>query len=232
VVVQTREEERLIQALRLPLPRIELVPPGHSPLPTPPKDGATFTNHFGLPGPFLLFVGRLASNKGLLELVEAFRPLAQSEPDASLVLVGEDGGMREAVEARVSSLGLAGRVHLTGFIADERLLAAGFQEARLFVLPSEYEAFGLVLLEALAHSTAVVASAVGGMPEVLDGGKAGRLVPPGDVPALAQAISELYADETSRRALGEYGRREVVPRYDWERVVTRLDEIFHEVAAR
>ncbi|HEV2317503.1 MAG TPA: glycosyltransferase family 4 protein [Thermoplasmata archaeon] len=229
VVVQTREEHRLLEQLGLPLPRVELVPPGYSPLPPPRPGGPTFAERWGIPGPFVLFVGRLASNKGLLELVEAFRILASEEPEATLVLVGEDGGMRTVVEERVRALGLAPRVRITGFIADEELLAAGFREARIFALPSEYEAFGLVLLEALAQSTAVVATAVGGMPEVLEGGRAGRLVPPGDIPALARAFTELYRDGTERTRLGEFGRREVVPRYDWESVVTRLQTIFREV---
>jgi glycosyltransferase involved in cell wall biosynthesis len=148
------------------------------------------------------------------------------------VVVGEDGGMRRAVEEKVRALDLGDRVRLPGFLADERLLSAAFQECRLFVLPSEYEAFGLVLLEALARGTAVVASEVGGIPEVLDGGRAGRLVPPGSVPELARALSELYDDAEERRRLGEYGRRSVVPRYDWERVVDQLQALFREAGER
>ena len=232
LVVQTREEERLMRVLGVPLPPVAIIPPGRSPMPEPPSEPEAFRRSLDLPGPFLLFVGRLASNKGLLELVEAFAPLARAEPDVSLVVVGEDGGMRRAVEEKVRALDLGDRVRLPGFLADERLLSAAFQECRLFVLPSEYEAFGLVLLEALARGTAVVASEVGGIPEVLDGGRAGRLVPPGSVPELARALSELYDDAEERRRLGEYGRRSVVPRYDWERVVDQLQALFREAGER
>lgn len=232
VVIQTHEEERLLRSLGLRLPPVALIPPGYSPLPPPPTGGNAFAQRYEIPGPFLLFVGRLASNKGLLELVEAFAPLARAQRDLSLVLVGEDGGMRAPVEARIRALDLAGRVRLTGFVEDERLLASAFHEARLFVLPSEYEAFGLVLLEALAQGTPVLASSVGGIPEVLDGGRAGRLVPPKDVPALRGALEAMLADPVGSRLLGEYGRRAVVPRYDWEKVVDQLQALFREVLER
>ncbi|MGI0053076.1 MAG: glycosyltransferase family 4 protein [Thermoplasmata archaeon] len=232
VVVQTREEERLLRELRVPLPPLRIIPPGRTPLPPPPPDPDAFRRSLGLGGPFVLFVGRLASNKGLLELVEAFRPLAAHDRSVTLVLIGEDGGMRPAIEDRIRRRSLQGRVRLTGFLPDERMLSAAFREARLFVLPSQYEAFGLVLLEALAQGTAVVASRVGGIPEVLDGGAAGRLVPPGEIGPLAVALRELWEDEPARRRLGEYGRTTVLPRYDWDQVVDRLETLFAEVTRR
>jgi glycosyltransferase involved in cell wall biosynthesis len=230
VVVQTREEERLLRVVRRELPPVEIIPPGYTPPPAGGlADDAAFATALALPGPFVLFVGRLASNKGLLELVDAFAPLARRDPEVSLVLVGEDGGMRSAIEARVAGHGLADRVRLTGYLTDERLLRAAYREATVFVLPSEYEAFGLVLLEALAQGTAVIASRVGGIPEVLDGGDAGVLVPPNDARSLGEALASLWEDPERRRALGRYGRDHVVPRYSWDRVVDRLEMVFRAV---
>lgn len=231
LIVQTLEEERLLKVLGIPLPPITVIPPGFRPLPAPGAGAPSFAERLGLPGPFLLFVGRLASNKGLLELVEAFAPLARSDPSVTLVLVGEDGGMRAPVEARVRALGLSDRVRIPGYLDDATVFSA-FKEARLFVLPSEYEAFGLVLLEALAHATPVVASRVGGIPEVLDQGKAGRLVPPKEVAPLAEALQALYDDPAGARALGEYGRSHVVPRYDWDAVTAALRTVYEEVQRR
>jgi glycosyltransferase involved in cell wall biosynthesis len=230
VIVQTHEEERLLRAPGFPLPKVEIVPPGYTPLPEPPVGNRPFAASAHVEGPFLLFVGRLASNKGLLGLVEAFASLARHDPSATLVLVGEDGGMRPAIERRVAELGLAPRVRLTGFVADERLLAAAFREARLFVLPSEYEAFGLVLLEALAQGTPAVASRVGGIPEFLEDGKAGRLVPPKDPAALAETLLALWDDEALRVKFGAYGREFVVPRYSWGQVVQELERIYRDVS--
>ncbi|MCI4349518.1 MAG: glycosyltransferase family 4 protein [Thermoplasmata archaeon] len=231
LIVQTQAEERLIREYPFHLPPIATIPPGYAPLPAPLPGDRPFSRSLGLDGPFLLFVGRLASNKGLIPLLDAFQTLSQREPASHLVLIGEDGGMRASLEARIVTLGLSGRVHLTGFLSDEARLASAFSEARLFVLPSDYEAFGLVLLEALAQGTPVIASSVGGIPEFIEDGKAGRLVEPRNASALRAAILDLWNDEGTRVQMGEYGRREVVPRYSWDRVVDRLVDVF-ELALR
>jgi D-inositol-3-phosphate glycosyltransferase len=229
LIVQTREEERLIRSNGFPLPPVEVIPPGYSPAPAPPADPEAFQHAFKIDGPFVLFVGRLASNKGLLALVQAFAELHRHDPTARLVLVGADGGEQSNVERKIRELGLMGQVRLTGFVADEALLAAGFREARLFALPSQYEAFGLVLLESLAQGTPVIASRVGGIPEFIEDGKAGRLIPPEDAGALAAAFTELWDDDVTRQKWGAYGRDAIVPRYQWDRVVDRLEVVYREV---
>lgn len=229
LIVQTQEEERLVRALGLPLPPVTVVPPGYTPVTAAGQDGRTFTERTGLPGPYLLFVGRLASNKGLLRLVDAFAPVARSDPSATLVLIGADGGVAAAVDAHAKSLGLGRQVRRLGFLRDDGELAQAYREARLVALPSDYEAFGLVLLEALAQGTAVVASRVGGIPEVIDDGRSGLLVPPQDVGALTEALARLWNDPALARRLGETGRTEVVPRFTWDRLAERLDGIYREV---
>ena len=229
VIVQTHEEERLLRAFGLRLPPVEIIPPGYSPLPAPPEGPAPFREHYGIPGRFALFAGRLASNKGLVELVQAFATLSRDDPEAHLVLVGEDGGMRATVEARARGLGLEARIHFVGHVEDDRLLAAAYREATFTVLPSEYEAFGLVLLESLAEGTPVVASRVGGIPEFIEDGRSGLLVPPGEVAPLAEAMRRLWTDDALARRLGKHGRTEVVPRYTWDRVVDRLEVVYREV---
>ena len=231
LVVQTREEERLIRSLGTDLPPVSVVPPGYRPLPAPPSGERPFSRAYGLGTPFLLFVGRRASNKGLLELVEAFAPIARSDATATLVLVGEDGGMGARVEARIQELGLAGRVRQVGHVADEALLASAYREARALVLPSEYEAFGLVLLEAMAQGTPVIASRVGGIPEIVEDGRTGLLVPPRSPGPLSEAIRRLWDDPTLAHRLGETARTTVVPRYRWEAVAEAIETIYREVLA-
>jgi glycosyltransferase involved in cell wall biosynthesis len=231
LIVQTHEEERLIRVNGFPLPRVEVIPPGYSPT-TPLPDPEAFRRTFRVEGPFVLFVGRLASNKGLPALVRAFGDLHRRDPTAFLVLVGADGGEQAAVERLVRELGLTDRVRITGFVADEALLASAFREARLFALPSQYEAFGLVLLESLAQGTPVIASRVGGIPEFIEDGKCGRLIPPEDSSALASAFQELWQDEPTRLRWGSYGRDSVVPRYQWDRVVDKLQSVYGEVIGR
>lgn len=229
VIVQTREEERLMRTLGLPLPRVVIVPPGYRPLPPPPAGATTFAERWGITGPFVLFVGRLASNKGLVELVDAFALLANDDPTAWLVLVGADGGMLSAVRSRARERGVDPRLKAVGHLDDDAWVAAAYREARLSVLPSEYEAFGLVLLESLAQGTPVVASRVGGIPEVVEEGRAGLLVPPRDPTALASAMRRLWSDPDLAHRLGEYGRMTVVPRYTWDALAERLDRLYREI---
>jgi len=87
-----------------------------------------------------------------------------------------------------------------------------------------------VLLEALAHGTPVVASRVGGIPEVVEEGKAGLLVPPRSPGPLADAILRVWDDRSLARRLGEYGQDNVVPRFTWEALADRLDTLYREVA--
>jgi len=232
VILQTREEERLLRLLGHPLPPVAIIPPGYRTLPAPSPGDSPFADRFGLDGPFFLFVGRLASNKGLLELVEAFQPVAARDPKVRLVLVGEDGGMRAAVLARAQELELSGRIRLTGHVVDDALLAAAYREARALVLPSEYESFGLVLLEALAQGRPVIASRVGGIPEFVEDGRAGLLVPPREVAPLTEAMERLLGDPGLADRLGDYGRRAIVPRYTWDAVADRVDALYREVLGR
>ena len=228
VIVQTREEERLLGTLGLGLRRVDVIPPGYAPLSTVAPPG-TFRTRYQIPGPYVLFVGRLASNKGLLPLVEAFAAVARDHPDATLVLAGEDGGMRAGVEAAGARLGLGPRLRIVGHVGEDAVLADAYREARMTVLPSEYEAFGLVLLESLAQGTPVVASRVGGIPEFVPDGKAGLLVTPNDAGELARAIGRLWEDPALGRQLGTYGRDQVVPVYTWDRLVDRLEALYREV---
>ncbi len=232
LIVQTREEERLLRAHGFPLPPVSVIPPGYTPLPPPPDDARAFAREFHLDGPYALFVGRLASNKGLLDLVAAFAPLARRDSGATLVLVGEDGGMAARVDAAIRQRGLDGRVRRVGHVASDVLLSAAYREARFLVLPSEYEAFGLVLLEALAQGTPVIASRVGGMPEIIDDGETGLLVPPRSPAELAAALERLWNDGDLRHRLGEAGRTTVVPRYRWPAVAASVEGIYREVVGR
>ncbi len=228
LLVESREEERLLAGLGFPLPPIRVVPPGFTPFPSPVAPG-TFAKTYGVPGPFILYVGRLASNKGLGTLVDAFARIAPEAPGLSLVLIGDDGGAEAEVVRRVRYHDLEGRVHRIGYLADDAMVAGALRDAAIFVLPSYYEAFGLVLLDAMAQGTPVVATRVGGIPEFVEDGKVGRLVPPHDDSALAEALRALWADPQGRAAMGRHAREVVAPRYTWDALVDRIEAIYAEV---
>jgi glycosyltransferase involved in cell wall biosynthesis len=153
----------------------------------------------------LLFAGRLSPEKGVEELVTATRGM-------NLVVAG-DGPLRASVP---SALGFVPHAEL------ERLYA----RAAVVVLPSHREGLPLSVLEAMAHGRPVVASAVGGIPELVEDGVTGLLVPAGDVDALRAALARLLADPTLRRRMGREGRRRVAALCSRERIADATLEAY------
>lgn len=172
-------------------------------------------------GARLLFVGRLERRKGLLVLLEAFRSLAAARDDVELDVVG-DGPERERAAALLPA-DLRDRVHFHGRV-DDAELAARLASSDLYVSPAlGGESFGIVLLEAMAAGAAVVASDLPGYRCVVTDGRDGRLVPPGDPTALAEAVSGLLDDPDTRRRLAAAGRRQAAA-HDWPVVAAALRE--------
>ena len=176
----------------------------------------------GITGRVLLAVGRLSRGKRLAEGVAAMPDLLRSAPDLQLVIVGEDFGEREALAKHAADLGLAQRVHLLGFVPDDEL-AAAYRAATLLVHPSSHEAFGIVLAEAMAAGTPVVARRVAAIPQTVPDGRCGLLFD--DAAGLAAAVLRLLGDEPLRRRLGDAGRAHVREHFSWGRALARLDAL-------
>jgi glycogen(starch) synthase len=174
--------------------------------------------------PRVVFVGRIVAAKGVATLVEAAARLAT--PGVQVVIVG-DGPDRPRVERAARSLGVAERVHITGFVPHERVPAV-LAAADLLVLPSFYEELGTVLIEALQAGLPCVATRVGGIPEAVDDGETGLLVAPGDPAALARAIDAVLGDGELAARLAAGARRRA-PDYDWTSVVARVHELYEEL---
>jgi glycosyltransferase involved in cell wall biosynthesis len=142
--------------------------------------------------PAITFVGGLHPRKGVADLITAFKTVCARVPDASLYLVGS-GPCRHIYEELASELGVSKRIEFCGSQADPRPHLLG---SDVFVLASHAEPGGLVLVEAREAGCAIVATSVGGNPEMLDGGNAGVLVPPRRPDLLANAITEVLSDKT------------------------------------
>jgi glycosyltransferase involved in cell wall biosynthesis len=140
--------------------------------------------------PAIVTVAGLLRNKGISDLITAFALVSSKAPEASLYIIG-DGPERTKLEAEAATSGCSDKIHFTGFVKDPRpyLFAAD-----IFVLASYREAFGLVLAEAREAGCAIVASDVGGVPEVLDGGEAGILLPAGQPRVLANILAFLLSN--------------------------------------
>ena len=188
-----------------------------------------FRERYGISGRMILYAGRLASNKGLVHLIDAAPKVISQFPDTTIVLVGEDEGQRRMLEGKAKKLGIRDKVVFTGHITDEKLFKSAFSACDVFVLPSEYEAFGIVLLEAMACEKPCVATNVGGISEVLEEGKTGLLVEYGEPDPLASAIIQLLGDEKRQRSMGEAGRERVKKTFTWPKIVDQIEGVYKEL---
>jgi glycosyltransferase involved in cell wall biosynthesis len=223
VSVITSRLHRLLLSDGVDENRVHLIPPGVD----PSLFEGPFEDPFaGIRRPRVLFVGRLAPQKGVSTLVEAAGLL--KDPSAQVLLVG-DGPERKALERDAERLGVGDRLHFVGFFAHERLPAV-FAHADLLVLPSLYEELGTVLLEAMQAALPIVASRTGGIPDVIEDGVNGILVPPGEPEELAHAINRLLADRDLARRLSE-GAQERAKDYDWEVLAERVLRVYRGVTA-
>lgn len=197
--------------------------------PVPP---CTMRDEFGIPrgAPLIGVVARLEPEKGHRFLVDAMPMILEAGPDAWLAIVGE-GSEADALRAQAASLGRAWseRIVFTGRRDDVSALTADLTVA---ALPSLREAQGISILEAMARRRPVVASAVGGIPEVITDGVDGLLVRPADHPALAAAIGSLLIDAALRERIGEAGYRTVADRFSIEAQVKRIEVVYDEELAR
>jgi glycosyltransferase involved in cell wall biosynthesis len=171
-------------------------------------------------------VARLETEKGHLTLLEAWPRVLRSSPDAYLLVVGE-GSRRAELEALAADLKVAHRVVFTGRRDDVPAVTAALDVA---VLPSYREAQGLTVLEAMALSRPVVASNVGGIPEMIEDGVSGLMVPPHDPEALAAAIVKLLTNHSFADTIARAGHEVVRERFCLEKMVRAVEDVYEEGA--
>jgi len=173
--------------------------------------------------PALLFVGDLIRAKGLHDLLRAFGRVAPRFPRLKLICAG--GQPPADMIQLVAQLGLQQRVVCPGWLGPERLHAE-FSRATVFALPSYAEGMPMALLEAMSWGLPVIATPVGGVPQVLEDGMNGLLVAPGDIDALAAALARLVAEPALRDSLGAAARRTIETRFSLDAALERLGEIY------
>lgn len=179
------------------------------------------------PSSQLLCVGRLCEQKGQLLLLEAMKKLQDEGVACKLILAG-DGPMRKDVESRIAEYRL-NSVEITGWISSEQVKQLLLQ-SRGMVLPSFAEGLPVVIMESLALRKPVISTYVAGIPELVQTGKNGWLVPPGDVDALKHAMQELLnADGPTLETMGELGFKAVSNQHNADKEAAKLATYFNEV---
>ena len=173
----------------------------------------------------LLFFGYLSPYKGPDVLVRTMSRVVKDVPDTELVFVGK-GVMKNELEMISKRLGVEKNVKFAGFV-EESLKALYYKAADVFVLPSTMstESFGIVNLEAMACSLPIIASRIGGVPDVVKDGENGLLVPPRDSEKLADAIIYLLENKGIRERMGKNGRKKVED-YSWERIAEETEKVY------
>jgi glycosyltransferase involved in cell wall biosynthesis len=189
-------------------------------VPLPPPDGMPAPSR----QPTLLFFGEIARHKGVFGLAQAFARVADALPELRLIYAGTGSGVEET-RRLVEQFRLSGRVKFTGWLQAERKRTT-LAGATIFVLPSFVEGMPMALLEAMSYGLPVIATPVGGVPEIVTHGHDGILVPPGDVEALAAAIARLTNDPELRQRLGRAARDTVAKRFSLDSAVERLLGIY------
>ena len=173
----------------------------------------------------ILFLGGLNPHKGPDVLLKTMLKIIKEVPDAKLVFIGS-GMMREELEMLSKKLGVERNVKFAGFVGDTFKKALYYHAADVFVLPSTGpEIFGIVNLEAMACGVPIVASEIGGVPDVVRDGENGLLVPPRDSGELADAIIYLLENEDMREKMGKNGRKKVKD-YSWKKIAEETEKVY------
>jgi glycosyltransferase involved in cell wall biosynthesis len=208
--------------------RVRIIPNGLDLTRLPPAGERVDRAAWGLPAtaPVVVQVANFYPPKGHRWLVRAMPRIVACHPEAVFVLAGE-GPELPGIRGEVARLGLAAHVRFVGADADALALLGA---SDVVVVPSESEGLPLALLEALALARPVVATAVGGIPDVIEPGRTGILTPPCDPDALADAVCAVLGDPGRARAIGEAGRSTVRARYAAERMVAETEALYVELA--
>jgi glycosyltransferase involved in cell wall biosynthesis len=231
IAVSQGVKEYLVEQVGLDPAKVRVVPNG---VDLAAMDGArpgkAMRQELGLPEdtPLIGLVGRLDHwGKGHKELLEAMAALKERYPVQALIV---GGGRREAeMRESAAGLGLAGQAH---FLGQRRDVPDLLKAMDIFVLPSYSEGVSLALLEAMAAGRPVIATRVGGTPEVVTDGVTGLLIPPRDAAALAGALERLLSDPSMAKQLGENARRHVREHYSLDRLGREINTIYEGLVTK
>ncbi|MCP4677540.1 MAG: glycosyltransferase family 4 protein [Deltaproteobacteria bacterium] len=172
----------------------------------------------------LLFFGRLAPSKGAMTLIEAIALLGEEAP--SVVVIGR-GPELPVLKTQAQTLGLSRRIVFEGWKTGQEI-AGRLAESSMAVLPSREESFGNAMVEAMAAGTPLITTRVGSIPEVVNEGRTGILVPQDDPRALANAIRTLLRNRSLAETLGKNGREHVMQRFSWAATAARYEAIYDD----
>jgi glycosyltransferase involved in cell wall biosynthesis len=222
IVANSQAAAERLRIERVPAHKITVIPNGIDP-------GAFSVHYHSMRPRRIAMVACLREEKRIDVLIDSAPRVLAKHPDAEFLIVG-DGSCRERLVARAHAMGVAHRFQFLGHRDD---VPAVLATSDIFVLPSRSEAFPNSILEAMAAGLPVVATAVGGIPELVEDGRNGRLVPPGNPDALATALLDMLDHPERAAEFGRAGRRIIEQTYSFDRMVEQFETLYlSELAAR
>jgi len=226
------QKERLEQLYGFASENVTVIPPGVDTSTFRPLKSGAGKTETGLPDRYILCLSRIDTNKGHDLLLNAFDIVRRAIPDIHLVIGGgspkpvrREREVLSTVQRIIDRKNMNDRVHIVGYVPDE-LLAASYQQAELFILPSVFEPFGMTALEAMACGTPVVASKLGGIREVITSGKDGLLVDPTNTNEFADAMIMLLKDQKLLDCMEQGAHQSVRDCYSWDTTARRHIEFY------
>jgi glycosyltransferase involved in cell wall biosynthesis len=231
IAVSESTAKDLRDLFNVPPTKLTVIHEGVDINPLPEPEPVNVVHKFNLPANYLFFVGTLEPRKNIVRLIQAYADLRSRNASVGaipLIIAGKKGWKSDEIFETIESLKIGDSVKYIGYITKNEKLAL-IKGARAFVFPSEYEGFGLPVLEALALGTPVLTSNLSSLPEVTGG--AAVMVDPEDTNAILKGLDRIMFDEPLRQDLRAHGL-EHVKRFTWEKVALRTIALYEKVGAR
>lgn len=225
IAVSSQMREDILEHFRVPPHRVTVVHNGVDPEAYRRTERRDALARYGIRPPYVLFIGRISEQKGILHLIEA----ADMLPDGVQLVLCAASPDTPAIEARLRDVVIGRpRVRWIPAMLPREDIVQLYSHTALFACPSVYEPFGLINLEAMACEAPVIATSVGGIPEVVVHGETGWLVSPADPKALGEAMRSLLDDPNRAAVFGRAARRRVEAQFSWDRIAERTIRVYEE----
>jgi glycosyltransferase involved in cell wall biosynthesis len=224
IISLTENEKKWLEDKRIDSGKINVIPAG-----IPDEAFGKYRNNpikerFGFDR-YILFVGRMYHEKRPLDLVAALSRLNSRSEDIALVFVGPDAGETARVLKMAKDLGISDRVICLGKVSEKDKYSI-ISNCELFVLPSQWESQGIVLVEAMAQGKPVIGTNVGGIPYMIENGENGLLYNCGDISGLVNQMEYLLDDPAKSKEMGLKGLKEAIEKYQWDNIVDRVEWVY------
>ena len=226
VAVSTQSKGEILANFNIPPERVAVIHNGIDLETWKPSPAVATRQAYGIEGDYILFVGRTCRQKGMVHLLEAMKQVLPSVRLVCCTSAPDTPQIEAEIAAKVKE---TPRCLWINTLLSEEQYTELYSHCAVFACPSVYEPFGIINLEAMACERPVVASAVGGIPEVVIPGKTGLLVPPADPRALADGLNRILGDRDMARAMGLAGRRRAVDHFSWSSIAAKTRRMYEEL---